>query len=385
VSPHIDDSGHRARKIEMLVLQATPFCNLDCSYCYLPNRASKARMTEDTLRRAFECVFTSPYVADQITILWHAGEPLALGVPYYERALAIADALKPPGLTINHNFQTNGTLLDQNWATFLKSISNLTIGVSIDGPAHLHDAHRMTRRKTGSFERVMRGIRTLQQNRIPFHVITVLTRESLRHCRELFDFYVANELKQIAFNIEEIEGGHESSSLHLSGIDTEIKTFFREFIDLDETLSAGLEVREFVGALASIASSDNHIYGNPLAQPLRIVSIGVDGDISTFSPELLGYGSDRHGQYVFGNVRNGGLSGVLSNPSFVAVSEEIDRGLLRCETDCDYFDMCRGGAPANKLFENGTFDSTETLFCRLTKKAVIDVVLDRMERALELA
>jgi uncharacterized protein len=59
--------------------------------------------------------------------------------------------------------------------------------------------------------------------------------------------------------------------------------------------------------------------------------------------------------------------------------------LEQCRQTCEYFDICLGGCPANKIFENGTFDSTETLFCRLAKKAVIDVVLERVERSFDLA
>ncbi len=373
-----------ASKIEMLVLQATPFCNLDCSYCYLPNRNSKQRMSEETLSRVFERVFASPFLADEITILWHAGEPLVPGVSYYERAFGIIGQLKSTELVVKHNFQTNGTLINQEWIDFFKA-ENVKVGVSIDGPAVLHDRYRKTRRNAGSFEQVMRGVCALQDNDFPFHVITVLTRDSLSRCRELFDFYVSNRITEIGFNIEEIEGDHRTSSLQDCDIDREIRGFFEKFLELMDKSGAQLHVREFMGALSGIADANNVHYGNPLTQALRMVSVGVNGEISTFSPELLGYASERHGEYVFGNVHHNEIADVLINPAFENVNKEIQRGLERCRANCDYFDICRGGAPVNKLFENGTFNSCETLFCRLTKKAVIDVVLDRMERALELA
>jgi uncharacterized protein len=59
---------------------------------------------------------------------------------------------------------------------------------------------------------------------------------------------------------------------------------------------------------------------------------------------------------------------------------DIAAGIERCRRTCPYFAFCGGGAPANKYFENGSFDSTETLFCRLSKQAVLDVVLDKLER-----
>jgi uncharacterized protein len=341
-------------------------------------------MTERTLDRTFECVFSSPFVADALTVLWHAGEPLVPGIGYYERAFEILKLRKPSRLSVSHHFQTNGTLLNQDWVDFFRR-NEAKVGLSIDGPAHLHDRCRKTRGQGGTFAQVMRGLRVLQESSYPFHVITVLTRESLGSARELFEFYLDNGISQIAFNVEEIEGDHRSSSLQDVDVDLAIRNFFRQFLDLAELHPGRLEVREFVGALHGIANPASAEYGNPMAQPLRTVSIGVNGEISTFSPELLGYGSERHGMFVFGNVHEQDLADILRDPRFLLVNTEIERGLMRCRQSCEYFDVCLGGSPVNKIFENGTFDSTETLFCRLTKKAVIDVVLERMEGALELA
>jgi len=231
----------------------------------------------------------------------------------------------------------------------------------------------------------MRGVRVLQDNAYPFHVITVLTRESLRCVREMFDFYVDNGFTQIAFNIEEVEGDHHASSLQQDGIDAQVRTFFREFIELVDAHGSKLEVREFLGAFAGISNADAARYGNPMAQALRVVSVGVNGELSTFSPELLGNSTPRHGSFVFGNVHDDAIADMLTDTKFQTVQAEIERGLERCRRDCGYFDICLGGSPVNKLFENGSFDSTETLFCRLSKKAVIDVVLERVENELDLA
>src|SRR4051812_32099172 len=119
---------HRSHTLEMLILQATPFCNIDCSYCYLPNRSSKQRMTERTLEQTFERVFASPFIADTLTVLWHAGEPLVPGVGYYERAFEILERRKPKELAVTHHFQTNGTLLDQRWVDFFKA-NSVKVGV----------------------------------------------------------------------------------------------------------------------------------------------------------------------------------------------------------------------------------------------------------------
>jgi uncharacterized protein len=367
--------------LELLVIQPTPFCNIDCSYCYLANRASKARMTETTLEHLFKSVFSSSFVSDRLTVLWHAGEPLIVGIDYYRRAFDIIDSLNP-GVSVRHSIQTNGTLIDQDWIDFL-SPHHVKLGISLDGPPHLHDRHRRTRLGRGTFDRVMQSVQLLRDNAFPFHVITVLTRDSLSAARELFAFYVNNGITDVAFNIEEIEGAHPRSSMQGEDVTAEVKTFFRDFLALTQKHSSKLEVREFAGVFGMISTPDAFKYGNPQTEPMRIVTVGVNGELSTFSPELMGFRTDRYPSFVFSSVYERGLSGILTNDNFEVVCADIRRGVEKCKQSCEYFEICLGGAPANKLFENGSFDSTDTIHCRLSKQALIDVAIERIEGQLE--
>src|SRR6516165_9638086 len=93
--------------LELLVLQPTPFCNLDCSYCYLPNRASRKRMTQEVLAQTFENVFSSGLVEETFTVIWHAGEPLVLPPRFYEDAIALIAQHNRQAVRVQHSFQTN--------------------------------------------------------------------------------------------------------------------------------------------------------------------------------------------------------------------------------------------------------------------------------------
>jgi uncharacterized protein len=338
-------------------------------------------MSEHTLEQTFRRVFSSPFVNNHLTVLWHAGEPLVLGVDYYQKALELLERHRRPDVSVTVHFQTNGTLLNQEWIDFFRA-TGAQVGVSLDGPAELHDRSRKTRRGTGTYQEVMRGVRLLQSNDFSFHVITVLTRESLRSAAKMFEFYAQNHITDVAFNVEEIEGIHDSSSLGSDDASAQIRGFLRDFFELTENHQPRIRVREFAGAFQAIVKAESNAYGNPMVEPLRFVSIGVNGEISTFSPELLGYGDARHPTFVFGNVHDNELADVLQNPAFLDVNAEIERGVSKCRSSCQYFDLCLGGVPGNKFFENGTFDSGETLYCRLAKKAVIDVVLERVENSL---
>lgn len=199
--------------IELLIIQPTPFCNIDCSYCYLPDRGNRKQLTTDTLSWLCRRVFTSPFLGERLSIVWHAGEPLVLPPAYYREAFAIIDQYVPGTLAVNHCIQTNGMLISDEWVELITE-RGINVGISIDGPQPYHDQHRVTRSGKGTFAATLNGIRQLQRADVDFHVISVLTAESLGAADEFFDFYVANGIKRVGFNVEEIEGPHRQSSFN---------------------------------------------------------------------------------------------------------------------------------------------------------------------------
>jgi uncharacterized protein len=364
--------------LELLVLQPTPFCNLDCSYCYLPDRNSRKRMRPEVLHQVFERVFASGLIEHPFTVVWHAGEPLVLPPSFYEEAFAIAREHDRAGVPFLHSFQTNATLLDRDWCDLIRT-HQVHVGVSVDGPDFLHDRHRRTRGGRGTLREVLGGIRLLHDHAIPFHVITVLTADSLDYPDELFEFYQEHGIGAVGFNVEEIEGPHAASSLGADEVPLRFRRFLKRFFTLAAHADPPLRVRELDGALGLILRG-GQIERRQEATPGAIISIDCDGNFSTFSPELLGLPSAHYGGFALGNVARDDFRAVAATPRFRAMAADVAAGVRRCRETCPYFHYCGGGAPANKYFENGSFDSTETLFCRLSHQAVFDVVLDGLER-----
>jgi uncharacterized protein len=205
-------------QIQLLVVQPTPFCNIDCRYCYLADRGNKSVVSVKTLENLFTQVFASGWAEEVLSVVWHAGEPMVLPVTFYRDAFAMIDGLKPAGLPIKHSFQTNGTLIDDAWCGFIAE-TEVTVGVSIDGPRHLHDRNRVTRSGRGTFDKTIAGVRKLKQHALPFHVISVLTAASLAVPEEMFEFYLAEGIEHVCFNVEESEGEHRSESFAAAGIE----------------------------------------------------------------------------------------------------------------------------------------------------------------------
>jgi uncharacterized protein len=245
----------------------------------------------------------------------------------------------------------------------------------------LHDLHRRTRRGAGTFDAAMRGVQLLREGRVPFHVICVLTRRSLSRADELFAFFRELEVDWIGFNFDEAEGEHTASSMAYPDCAAEVRGFFDRFLTLNAEAGHPISVREFEGVVQGILTVDAPDPTNQQADPFRIISVDVDGNISTFSPELLGFSHPRYGTFSFGNIWTDTIEDIRRSPRYQAVAGDIARGVTSCRETCDYYSVCLGGAPANKLFENGCFDTTETLYCRLSKQAPVDVVLASLERA----
>ena len=365
--------------LELLVVQPTPFCNIDCSYCYLPDRRNTRKITPETLEQIFAWTFRSGLVRQPFVLLWHAGEPMVLPASFYDQASAVLDRCNTSGFEVKQSFQTNATLVDDAWCEFVKR-RDIHVGVSVDGPQFLHDRHRKTRRGGGTFAKAHAGMKRLQDHGIDFSVITVLTAESLAYPDELFDFYVENKISSVGFNVEEIEGPNTQSSLSAGGTEERFRRFYSRFLDLVIMSGSPFEVREFQTTQGSLAHRHEAGTRTQESRPFAILNVDCQGNFSTYSPELLGLSSPRHGDFAIGNVARDTLESVMAQPRFIALDEEIGRGVARCHETCDYAPFCGGGAPGNKYFENSDFATAETLSCRLHKKAMFDVALTKLER-----
>ena len=369
-------------RIDLLVVQPTPFCNIDCRYCYLSQRNSKAVIARETLVNLFSQVFASGWVGDCLSVVWHAGEPMVLPIAFYRDAFRLIDRLKPAQLAVAHSFQTNGTLIDKAWCAFFAD-ERVNVGVSIDGPRQFHDRHRLTRAGRGTFERTIAGIRLLRRNEVPFHVISVLSAASMAAPREMFDFYVAEGIERVCFNVEESEGDHVSRSFAESGIEGAYYRFLGEFWRLSATAPGKITfIREIEHAIGQVIRPAETPFTNQLVEPFAITSMDWAGNISTFSPELLGLKNPAYGDFLLGNVNRDALADLPHRPNFISMLADIRRGVEMCRERCAYFSVCGGGEPVNKLAENGSFASTETTYCRLTKMRATDLVLDALERVL---
>jgi uncharacterized protein len=373
--------------VKLLVLQPTPFCNIDCDYCYLADRLSTKKMIPAQAVEIVDRLVAAGVVGSDLSMVWHAGEPLTLPPGYYREIFEALSARRYP-FTIRHSFQTNGMLINDEWCDFFHRWS-VNVGVSVDGPASIHDAHRKDRAGKGTHAKVMQGIRTLQRHTVPFHAIAVVTGESLLHPQEVFDFFLNTGIDRVGFNIEELEGANSSSSVAGSNV-SNVRRFFEVMAEGEERSQGKLTVREFENARGAIKGS--HVQDCPSPDlrneqtlPYAILTVAWDGSMTAFSPELIDARSKDYGDFILGNILRDPITDIFKSPKFIQIANAIEEGCKRCAQTCQYFSVCGGGAPSNKYFENGSFDSTETVYCRSVIQIPVDIMLAQAERQLGIA
>ncbi|MEZ6123075.1 MAG: radical SAM protein [Planctomycetaceae bacterium] len=159
-----------------------PICNLDCTYCYYLHREDlypgekQWKMTDSCLESFIrQYVDAQPPGTPEVTFAWQGGEPTLLGLSFFERCLEIQQQVARPGMQIRNSLQTNGILLDDDWCRFLLK-HDFLVGLSIDGPAVMHDAYRLDHQGLGTHQKVVAALRRLKKPGVAFNALVVVNR-----------------------------------------------------------------------------------------------------------------------------------------------------------------------------------------------------------------
>ncbi len=328
-------------------------CNLDCAYCFFlkkeglyPNstfRMSDAVM-EEYIRQTIE-----GHNVPQVTIAWQGGEPTLMGLDFYRRAVEVQKKYRKPGTRIENTFQTNGILLNDEWCRFFHD-NRFLIGLSMDGPAELHDIYRRDRGGRGTFERVLRAARLLQKHNVEFNILCTVNRRNADRPLEVYRFF-RDELKvQYVQFIPIVERDNESGYQEGNTVTgRSVRTaqwgnFLIEIFDEWVRRDVGrMFVLNFDGALAGW--------------------LGMAGTICIFGPTCgIGVALEHNGDlyscdhfvepdHLLGNI--------LATPLVELVGSEKQREFGRAKRDalprycreCGFRSICNGECPKNRFLE----------------------------------
>jgi len=197
-------------------------CNLACEYCYYLEKAllypasGAPRMSDAHLERYIEGYIQSQDTPE-VQFAWQGGEPTLLGLKFFERAIELQERYRG-GKKITNALQTNGTLINADWASFLKDHGFL-VGLSIDGPEDLHDHYRVDRGGRPTFAKVLRGWEMLQSAGVDVNTLTVINRENSQHPERVYDFLksIGSQYLQFIPIVERLPDDRAPDSLDLAG------------------------------------------------------------------------------------------------------------------------------------------------------------------------
>ncbi|MBI2561022.1 MAG: anaerobic sulfatase maturase [candidate division NC10 bacterium] len=322
-------------------------CNLDCRYCYylakqeLYPGGAPHRMTDDLLEAYIvQHIQASPGTA--ITFAWHGGEPTVLGLDYFRTIVALQRKHRPPGRRIINNVQTNGTLLDNDWCRFLAA-EDFFVGLSLDGPAELHDRYRVTRGGKPTHKAVLRGFRLLQRYGIRYDVLCVVHDENVRFPAAVYRFFKQLGVQSLQFLplVEprpEAPGGVSERTVPAEAFGAFLCAVFDEW------------VRQDVGRIAIQTFDEAARPACGLEHALCIFR-ETCGDVPVLEHNGDFYACDHFVDpaHRFGNIRETPLGALLECAAQQAFGRAKRDARPRYCRECEVLALCNGGCPQDRF------------------------------------
>lgn len=280
----------------------------------------------------------------EVRFSWQGGEPSLMGLPFFKKVLALQKTYAPRGLNVYNEFQTNGTLVSDDFARFFHDHSFL-IGVSIDGPEKLHDRFRRDASGRASFRAVMRGIERLDRHEVEYNLLTVVHAHNSRHPEDVYRFLVSLGSPFIQFiplvekeadgtasprSVEgEAWGNFLNRIFHLWRLH-DVGTVFVQYFDTILGLSMGLPSAVCVHA----------------KECGRALAVEHNGDL---------YSCDHYvdPEHKLGNIRETSLSSMVESEKQRSFGEKKYTALSSTCRRCEFLHLCNGGCPKDRIGGNG--------------------------------
>lgn len=365
--PFEQERNKLRRSFSVMVKCAGPSCNLDCDYCYYlekealyPDKSpglSAFRMKDDILETLIrEHINSQPQ--QRIDFVWHGGEPTLLGLDFFRKAVALQKKYAQ-GKEICNSFQTNGTLIDDNWADFLAR-ENFLCGISLDGPQKFHDRHRRSPNGQGSWEKTMRGIEFFKKHGVEFNLMTVVNATNSKQPATVYEFLKSTGARFIQFTpIAERIALDEHEPLSLVGNDYAKATALME-----ENVSASdwgnflcrvfdLWVKKDVGTIY-VNYFDNTLAAYAGQQPSLCSMAAYCGCSLAIEHNGDVYCCDHFvfPEYRLGNICQHSIAEMAKSDRQLFFEERKQTTLSRQCLQCEFLPICGGDCPKNRFLKN---------------------------------
>jgi uncharacterized protein len=348
------DKSFASRSLHVMAKPTGSVCNLDCAYCFFLQKerlypGGDLRMDEGVMEE-----YLRQYIhvrrAEEVIIAWQGGEPTLMGLDFFRGAVETAAKHAPEGMRVSHTIQTNGTLLDEEWCEFLRD-NGFLVGLSLDGPRELHDRYRVDKSGRGTFDRVMRAARLMQQRGVDFNILCSISAANSRRPLDIYRFF-RDELgaRWIQF-IPIVERVNSDGS-----------TFRQEG---DTVTDRSVDPREWGDFLVSVF--DEWVRGDVGSMFVNFFDAAVAAwlgappamcifDETCGNAPVLEHNGDLYTcdhfvepDYLLGNILERPLAELVASDRMRAFGEEKRGGLPHCCRSCEVLFACRGECPKNRF------------------------------------
>lgn len=339
----------------ILIKPTSANCNMDCKYCFYKCLSSNREkyslgfMSEATLASLIKNAIT--YGEDYLTFAFQGGEPTLAGLPFFKKAVALQqkylteEICRVPSkrnMVIENTIQTNGLLLDDEWADFFHE-NHFLVGISLDGPRKIHDYGRVDAAGNGTFERLMHAISILKKHKVDYNILTVITEETAQKASTLYKFYKRNDFRYVQLIPCMDEVGRNQSSLGKSINSNpyavtakQYGIFLKEFFDLwYEDFKRGdiMDVRMFSNWAQMTVGYPPEECGMCGSCKCYFV---VEGDGSVYPCDFYAFGDNK-----LGTVQDS-FEQLIHSEKVKLFEEKSQRVETACQC-CEHFALCRGG------------------------------------------
>jgi uncharacterized protein len=363
-----------------------PICNLDCTYCFYLEKEKlfpsneNFRMTPETLEEYIR-QYISMQDVPEVSFAWQGGEPTLMGVNFFRKVVELQQK-HAGGKVISNALQTNGTLLDDEWCGFLAA-NQFLVGLSIDGPAKLHDEYRVTKKGAGSYEKVLGGLRLLKKHKVEFNTLTVVNKVNSQKPLEVYRF-----LRDIGSGfIQFIPLAERLADAEATKLGLDLATPPR----VDEEGSVRLPVtawsvqpRQYGEFLSTIFDEwVRRDVGRTFVQIFDVTLgnwMGMGGGLCVFS-ETCGtamamehngdvYSCDHYvyPRYKLGNVLNQTLGEMVNSEFQKQFGIDKKSTLPKYCLECDVRHLCHGECPKHRFLRTPDGDPGLNYFCAAYKR-----------------
>ena len=374
-----------------------PLCNLSCDYCFYlekaklfpETRGNDFRMSDEVLEN-----FVSQYIASQpeqtreINFAWQGGEPTLMGIDFFRKVRRLQRKYQRKGVKITNALQTNGVLLDQQWAEFLRD-EQFLVGISIDGPQPLHDRFRKTREGKGSFSQVMKGLEALKRGGVDFNTMTVIQSDNGKYPLEVYNFLkeIGSTFMQFIPIVERNdEGGVTERTVGALQWGKFLTSVFNEWLKQDigkyYVQHFDLMLGLYLGYPSSLC-----VHASTCG---RAVALEHDGSLYSCDHFVFE-------EYYLGSIKEQGLADLLDSPQQQDFGNTKLTELPSDCRECQFLQLCYGGCPAQRVKKTAQgepglnwlcegykyfYESTAPVFQAMSKALKTGLTADQYQRFL---